>query len=197
MSDIEPRLPLSGRAVTDALGRLAGGLLRRRNFWFVVAGALLLWIVPASCTTYVPPNMVGVKQAYYGDSAGIRKDIYGPGTHFVAGGVERLHLFPHDLQVVNFSESPSEASKGTRAAGSIKIQTSDGYNVQLDVTVIYRITDAHQVFVEAGPGRAFEDRLVIPRADRILRKTSASSTAKSSTRARSASKNRTSPTSGS
>jgi regulator of protease activity HflC (stomatin/prohibitin superfamily) len=43
--------------------------------------------------------------------------------------------------------------------------------VQLDVSVLYRIRDAHKVFTEAGPGRAFEDRLVIPRADRILRKT--------------------------
>jgi regulator of protease activity HflC (stomatin/prohibitin superfamily) len=43
--------------------------------------------------------------------------------------------------------------------------------VQLDVTVLYRLTDPYKVFVEAGPGKAFEDRLVIPRVDRILRKT--------------------------
>ena len=34
-----------------------------------------------------------------------------------------------------------------------------------------QIKDPCRVFVEAGPGRAFEDRLVVPRADRILRRT--------------------------
>jgi regulator of protease activity HflC (stomatin/prohibitin superfamily) len=43
--------------------------------------------------------------------------------------------------------------------------------VRLDVSVLYRIKDPYRVFVEAGPGRAFEDRLVVPRADRILRRT--------------------------
>jgi regulator of protease activity HflC (stomatin/prohibitin superfamily) len=108
---------------------------------------------------------------YYGSQAGIRNESYGPGLHFVISGVERLHLFPHDLQVINFSDSQSEVSNDFRSAPSIKIQTSDGYNVQLDVTVLYRLADAYKIFVEAGPGKAFEDRLVIPRADRILRKT--------------------------
>jgi regulator of protease activity HflC (stomatin/prohibitin superfamily) len=115
--------------------------------------------------------MVGLRQVYYGDGAGIKKEVYGPGLHLIAAAVERLHLFPHDLQLVNFSDSPSEASQQLRSAPSIKIQTSDGYNVQLDVSVLYRIEDPYRVFTEAGPGRAFEDRLVIPRADRILRKT--------------------------
>jgi regulator of protease activity HflC (stomatin/prohibitin superfamily) len=115
--------------------------------------------------------MVGVRQVYYGSSAGIKNDVRGPGLHFLAAGVERLHLFPHDLQLINFSDSPSEVSLQQRTAPSIKIQTSDGYNVQLDVTVLYRLKDAYKVFIEAGPGRAFEERLVIPRADRILRKT--------------------------
>jgi regulator of protease activity HflC (stomatin/prohibitin superfamily) len=115
--------------------------------------------------------MVGVRQVYYGGSAGIKNDVYGPGLHFITAGVERLHLFPHDLQILNFSDSSSEVSQQFRSAPSIKIQTSDGYNVQLDVSVLYRINDAYKVFNVAGPGRAFEDRLVIPRADRIMRKT--------------------------
>lgn len=174
MSDdgiITPKLPFRG----DRLRGIAGGILKRllrSRFVWIVGGALFLgWCAPSSCSTYVPPNMVGVKQVYYGSQAGIKNQQYGPGLHFTAAGVERLHLFPHDLQVVNFSDSASEVSRQFRSAPSIKIQTSDGYNVQLDVSVLYRIEDAYKVFTEAGPGRAFEDRLVIPRADRILRKT--------------------------
>ena len=130
-----------------------------------------LEILGATCSTYVPPNMVAIRQVYFGSGAGIKPERYDPGLHFIMAGVERLHLFPADLQAVNLSDSPSETSARFRAAPSIKIQTSDGYNVQLDVTLLFRLQDPYRVFVEAGPGRAFEDRLVIPRADRILRKT--------------------------
>jgi regulator of protease activity HflC (stomatin/prohibitin superfamily) len=173
MSDpIEPRLPFSfsGRAARVA-GRLLRRLARVRLLWWIGGGVLAVYVSSSSCSTYVPPNMVGLKQVYYGSGAGIRKDIYPPGLHFVAAGVERMHLFPHDLQVINFSDSTSEVSQQFRSAPSIKIQTSDGYNVQLDVSVLYRLADAYRVLTETGPGRAFEDRLVVPRADRILRKT--------------------------
>ena len=153
------------------LFRVLGRLLRTRIFWIAFAVLFIGYCGPASCTTYVPPNMVGVRQVYYGGGAGIKNDVYGPGLHFITAGVERLHLFPHDMQVLNFSDSASETSQRGRTAPSIRIQTSDGYNVQLDVSVLYRLTDAYRIFTEAGPGRAFEDRLVIPRADRILRKT--------------------------
>jgi regulator of protease activity HflC (stomatin/prohibitin superfamily) len=175
MSDIRPSLGISGREAFGVAGRAAGTLLGRllrwRLLWIVGGGFLALYILFGACTTYVPPNMVGVRQVYYGSGAGIKKDLYWPGLHFVTTGVERVHLFPHDLQLINFSDSQSEVSLRMRTAPSIKIQTSDGYNVQLDVTVLYRIDDPYTVFTESGPGRAFEDRLVIPRADRILRKT--------------------------
>src|SRR5207247_1367107 len=38
-------------------------------------------------------------------------------------------------------------------------------------SLLFHIKDPYRVFTEAGPGRAYESRLVIPRAGRILRKT--------------------------
>jgi regulator of protease activity HflC (stomatin/prohibitin superfamily) len=146
-------------------------LVRTRLFLILGGVFFVAYVVPSCCSTYVPPNMIAVRQILYGSGAGIKRDVFGPGTHFLLPGAERVHLFPHDLQLVNFSDSPSEVSRQYRSAPSIKIQTSDGYNVLLDVTVLYKLNDPYKVFTEAGPGRAFEDRLVIPRADRILRKT--------------------------
>jgi regulator of protease activity HflC (stomatin/prohibitin superfamily) len=171
MDVITPKRPFDARGAAGIAGRILRRLLRSRVFWIAAAVMFVAYCGPSSCTTYVPPGMVGVRQVYYGSNAGIRPDLYGPGTHFITGGIERLHLFPRDLQLVNFSDSSSEVSQDFRTAPSIKIQTSDGYNVQLDVSVLYQLKDAYKVFTEAGPGRAFEDRLVIPRADRILRKT--------------------------
>ena len=172
MSDfIRPRVPFSWNNVGSTLWGVVRRLLRLKLVRIIGGFWLVTYIVGSSCSTYIPPNMVAVRQVYYGSQAGIRKEIYGPGLHFVMAGIERLHTFPHDLQVINFSDSASEISAAFRFAPSIKIQTSDGYNVQLDVTVLYRIVDPYRVFVEAGPGRAFEDRLVFPRVDRILRRT--------------------------
>jgi regulator of protease activity HflC (stomatin/prohibitin superfamily) len=168
---IRPRLDLDWQSGLGLLRRIVGRVLRVRLLWLVGGAALAVYLAGSSCSTYVPPNMTGIRQVYFGSGAGIKPEPYGPGLHFIVAGVERLHLFPRDLQVINFSDSASELSQKSRQADSIKIQTSDGYNVQLDVTIIYRVKDPYHVFTEAGPGRAFEDRLVIPRADRILRKT--------------------------
>jgi len=171
MNGIRPVEPFDWRKLRASAWLMFRRLLRVRKLWVIGGGLLAFYILGASCSTYVPPNMVGVKQVYYGSGAGIRPEAYGPGLHLIVAGTERLHLFPQDIQVINFSDSESEVSHRFRTAPSIKIQTSDGYNVQLDVAVLYRLKDAHKVFVEAGPGRSFEDRLVIPRADQILRKT--------------------------
>jgi len=170
MSSIRPERPLSPAAVLGWLFRLLKRILRIKLVWIAGLILIVLYLGTGACTTYVPPNAIGIKQVYYGSSAGIRKDLYGPGLHFVAGGIERLHLFPRDLQILNFSSSASELSQRARNAAAINVQTNDGYKVTLDVTVLYRIVDPYTVFKEAGSGRAFEDKLIIPRADQILRK---------------------------
>lgn len=172
---ITPRMPFS-------FGGLARGLLRglwatirfifRHKFlWIPLVLVLIGFFTFGACTYYVPPGHVGLMQTIYGSSAGIRPEPHIVGLHFVNPLSERMHIFPTDLQVINYSDSASEKSIEFRSTPSIKIQTSDGYQVQLDVSVLYRIQDTYKVFTEAGPGRAFEDRLVIPRADRMLRKT--------------------------
>jgi regulator of protease activity HflC (stomatin/prohibitin superfamily) len=174
MSDFEPvrpKIPWEPTHFKQGLSALLRRMVRVRALWIVFGSLFVIYLAGGSCTTYVPPDMVGLRQVYFGSSAGIRPEAYGPGLHLVMAGVERLHMFPRNLQLINFSDSSSELSETSRTAPSIKIQTSDGYNVQLDVSVLYRLRDPYKVFLEAGPGRAFEDRLVIPRADRILRKT--------------------------
>jgi regulator of protease activity HflC (stomatin/prohibitin superfamily) len=172
MSDaIKPNVPVSAQKVARGLFRILGRILRNKWFWILGVPLIAVYIGTGSCTTYVPPNMVGVKQVYYGSSAGIHKEIFAPGLHFLTAGVERMHLFPHDIQVVNFSDSTSEVSRASRTAPAIKVQTSDGYNVVLDISVLFHIVDPYKIFTEAGPGRAYEDKFIVPRADRILRKT--------------------------
>lgn len=174
MSALRPRIPGANgvaSAIAGALWSLLTRLARIRQVWIVGGGLLFLYTTVSSCTTYVPPDKVGIKQVNYGSARGIRDGFYGPGLHFVAAGIERIYLLPQSLQLINFSDSSSEVSRQTRAAPSISIQTSDGYKVQLDISLLFHITNPYLVFTRAGMGDAYESGLVIPRADRILRKT--------------------------
>jgi len=51
------------------------------------------------------------------------------------------------------------------------IQTSDGFFVDVDVSIVYRIVDPYKVFTSIGPGRLYEDNGIIPKAEPALKDT--------------------------
>src|SRR5579872_211239 len=78
---------------------------------------LLLLLVPlvflrACALTYIPPDSIGVRQVSYGrkESTGLRKEPVYPGYRREIRGYERIHTFPHDIQVVEFTNNPAESS---------------------------------------------------------------------------------------
>lgn len=146
---------------------------RRLRFLWIIGSALLVLLVGYnSCTTYVKPGEAGVKQIKFGMGKGIEPYVYGTGLHYVGVG-ETMHRFPMRVQVLELSNSRSEATEdleGHRVAPGVNIQTSEGYTVQVDVTVLYRIADPLKVMTTIGPGRLFEDSAVIPRAQQDLRR---------------------------
>ncbi len=159
-----------GRGSAWKLWRLLRALLWRR--WVLVPLAILIfaWIGVSCVSVYVGPAEIGVRQVFFGPRSGIRSEPLYTGLHFVLTGYERVHAFPTDLQVLDMS-GKGEQGRGARVTQPIRIQTSDGYQVTLDVTVLYRIRDAYLVMTKIGPGKLYEDSLVIPRADRVLRQT--------------------------
>jgi regulator of protease activity HflC (stomatin/prohibitin superfamily) len=145
---------------------------KSRVLWIAGAGILVLLLGYNSCTTYVRPGQAGVKQIKFGLNKGIEQAVYGTGLHYIGVG-ETMHRFPMRVQVLELSNSRSEASEdleGHRVAPGVNIQTSEGYTVAVDVTVLYRIADPYKVMTSIGPGRLFEDSAVIPRAQQDLRR---------------------------
>lgn len=146
---------------------------RPRLLWLLGAAAVLLLLGYTSFTTYVKPGEAGVKQIKFGMGKGIEPTVYGTGLHYVGPG-ETMHRFPLRVQVLELSNSRSEGGseelEGHRVAPGVNIQTSEGYTVQVDVTVLYRISDPLKVMTTIGPGRLFEDSAVIPRAQQDLRR---------------------------
>lgn len=144
-------------------GVLAGtGLVGLAVAWFAFAQS-------------VQADQFGVRQIYFGPNRGVQEGPpYEAGLHLVVPGYERMHVFPRDLQTMDFNDEERSFTKARLGddyhwAPSIRIQTSEGYQVTVDVTVLYRIVDPYTVLTKVGPGRLFETQVVQRRADQVLR----------------------------
>jgi regulator of protease activity HflC (stomatin/prohibitin superfamily) len=163
----DPRIPVDLRAAS----RRIFGTARGRRLYFVVGALLLLMVTYTLCTTYLRPNEVGVKQVIVGSKKGILPEVYYPGVHWVSPGTERMYVFPADIQLLNLTNDASERGKAEQTIRPpLNIQTSEGYTVTVDLSVAFRIEDPYKVMTVAGPGRLYEESLVFPRAEQILRK---------------------------
>jgi len=82
-----------------------------------------------------------------------------------------MYVFPADVQLLNLTNDASERGKAEQSVRPpLNIQTSEGYTVTVDLSVAFRIEDPYKVMTVAGPGRLYEESLVFPRAEQILRK---------------------------
>jgi regulator of protease activity HflC (stomatin/prohibitin superfamily) len=136
--------------------------------------ALIAWF---GMTVTIEPDEFGIRQVYLGPSKGVQPAVFGPGVHLVVPGYERIQVFPRDLQVLDLDDAEVAFVNGGHrlpadnlVAPSIHIQTSEGYQVTVDVTVLYRVVDPYVVVTRVGPGRLYETKIVQRSADQILRK---------------------------
>ena len=150
-----------------------------RVMFGLVGGSLFLMIFFGSCTTYIPPNHVGIKESRILPPTGIRQgEISGGRIKFLWPG-QTVHLFRTDVGVLDFTNDASESGERATRGGAkdwhrvepaLQINTSDGSQVAVDVTVLYRIEDADLVIKQSGPGRLFEDNAIIPKTISALKK---------------------------
>jgi regulator of protease activity HflC (stomatin/prohibitin superfamily) len=147
------------------------GTRRGRTLYLIVAGIVVLLIAYNTCYTYIRPSEVGIKQIIVGANKGIRSEVYYAGLHWVTPGTERMLTFPTHIQLLNLTNDPNErAQDDERMLPALNIQTSEGYAVTVDASVLYRVESPYKVITTMGPGHLYEDSLVIPRAEQILRK---------------------------
>jgi len=162
-----PRLPIDLRAASQRIF----GTPRGRRLYLLLGGLLVALVAYGVCTVYVRPNELGVKQVIVGSTKGILPEVYYPGIHWVSPGTERMHVFPSDIQILNLTNDASERGKAEQSIRpALNIQTSEGYTVTVDVSVAFRVEDPYRVITVAGPGRLYEESLVFPRLEQILRK---------------------------
>jgi len=140
-----------------------------------IAFRLLLVLVPVfflrGCVlTYVSPGQIGVRQVSYGPTKGLRKEPVQPGYRREISSYEKIHTFPRDVQVVEFTNSPSEMGPGHRQMPAVNVPTVDGYPVNVDVTVLYRIKDPYKLASKFGFGKGYEEAVVIRFTDPLVKR---------------------------
>lgn len=131
---------------------------------------ILILLFLNTCFVYVKPNEYGIKQVNIGFKKGVQKKVYTTGFYFVIPlGFQIMHRFPRDLQVFELTSSPATASRPSRKAKAAHIQTSDGFFVDVDVSIIYHVTDPYKTITTVGPGKLYEDNGIIPKVEPKLK----------------------------
>jgi regulator of protease activity HflC (stomatin/prohibitin superfamily) len=147
--------------------------IKFRLSWKIKGLLFLLAIIVvaySSLLQYVKPNEFGIKVVQIGINRGVQKKVYSTGLHLVLPfGMQRMHTLPRDLQVLELTNYQNTASQYARVKSAAHIQTSDGFFVDVDVSIIYRIVDPYKVFTIIGPGKLFEDNGIIPKAEPTLK----------------------------
>lgn len=141
-------------------------------FKYVIVALALIVLVYSMMLVYVEPNEYGIKVVRIGPDRGVHNEVYGAGLHLVLPfGIQQMHKLPKDIQVLELTNYPKNASRFARTKKAAHIQTSDGFFVDVDVSILYKIVDPYKVFVNIGPGSLFEDNGIIPKAEPVLKAT--------------------------
>jgi regulator of protease activity HflC (stomatin/prohibitin superfamily) len=142
----------------------------KRKFRILIGLVIIALLSSTFMLEYVKPNEFGIKVVRIGIERGVHKKVYSAGFHFVLPlGFEEMSRLPKDIQVLELTNHPEMAAKSTRVENAAHIQTSDGFFVDVDVSILYRIADPYKVFTIIGPGNLFELNGIIPQAEPKLK----------------------------
>jgi regulator of protease activity HflC (stomatin/prohibitin superfamily) len=124
------------------LGRIVG-------FLFIVLG------VVTSCFVQINAGNIGIKSLF----GNIQKDVLGSGLHFVN---PLYNINKLDVKTQNYTMSGVHDEGDRQGDDAIRVLTSDGLEVTIDLTVLYKVVpgDAPKLLRETGDD--FRDKIVRP-----------------------------------
>ena len=151
----------------------------------VMIGLLALWVFYLTCTTYIGPGEFGIKQVLYSPFGffgpmGTQKAIYETGIHHQFPTIEKILRFPRTIQVLTMRDDPDPKQKVTETISSTDerfsrivkaayIQTSDGFYVKMDTSILYCIEDPVKLVNMVGAGKLYEDNGILPVAENAIK----------------------------
>ncbi|WP_240195055.1 SPFH domain-containing protein [Desulfobulbus rhabdoformis] len=153
------RLPVMNRGLVVGMNFIAVVLV------LAVACYNLLFV-------YIQPDEFGIKVIRIGMNRGVQKEVYHAGLSFVLPfGLQEMYRLPKGIQVLELTNSLETAALAARKDRAAHIQTSDGFFVDVDVSMLYHIKAPYLVFTTIGPGSLFEENGIIPKAEPALKET--------------------------
>jgi regulator of protease activity HflC (stomatin/prohibitin superfamily) len=151
----------------------------------VMGGLLVLWLFYLTCTTYIGPGEFGIKQVLYSPfglfgSMGTQNKVYETGIHHQFPTMEKILRFPKTIQVLTMRDQPDSREKitetisgtdelFTRIVKAAYVQTSDGFYVKMDTSILYRIEDPVKLVNMVGAGKLYEDNGILPVAENAIK----------------------------
>jgi len=165
----------------DALKKLSGSAKRKLILFGI--GFVVFMTFYGSCTAHVAPNEWGVELRKFGFEKGIHSTPYGPGLYFVGPGTT-MYTFPREVHLLEASAEKQEqkakypeqanaieeyferrseilGDATHRVIDAINVQTSDGYAVSADVSLLYSIVDPIKIAKDFGWRSLYVDAFVI------------------------------------
>jgi regulator of protease activity HflC (stomatin/prohibitin superfamily) len=116
---------------------------------------IILLGVVTSCIKQIEPGQVGVKVLF----GSVQNDVMASGLHFIN---PLLEVQRFDIKTQNYTMSGVNDEGDKVGDDAIKVLTSDGLEVTIDLTVLYKVvaSDAPKLLKETGDD--FRDKIVRP-----------------------------------
>ncbi len=145
----------------------------------IVFGFVVLAFIYATCSQYIEPDEFAVKQVDVSiplltGPAGIHTNIYGTGVQWRTPGCEKFLIFPRSVRAVTLhakGRSNEDLDRFIRYEDAAHIQTSDGFFINLDVSILYRVIDPYKTVREFGAGALYEQNGIVFQAESMLKAT--------------------------
>jgi regulator of protease activity HflC (stomatin/prohibitin superfamily) len=133
----------------------------------------------ATCTQYIHPDEFAVKEVdvpmpLLTGAAGIHTNIYDTGVQWRTPGCEKFLVFPKSIRAVTLhskTRGNEPQDQFVRYEDAAHIQTSDGFFINLDVSILYRVVDPYKVVKSFGSGALYEQNGIIFQAEATFKAT--------------------------
>ena len=124
----------------------------------IILAVIAAYLIFKFTVIYVPVGMVGVRvqeYAVFGKKGVVEKD-FTAGYHRNLGPIDSWQVFDATVQTLEMTRDPSRGSAAGR--DDVRVQSSDGYTVSVDITMKYRILAgmAHKVLQDTGGGEKYK-----------------------------------------
>lgn len=119
------------------------------GFIFILLGIF------TSCIKQIDPGEIGVKVLF----GSIKNDVLYSGLHFIN---PMLNIKTLDVKTQNYTMSGINDEGDKQGDDAIKVLTSDGLEVTIDLTVLYRIVSVDAPKLLRETGEDFRDKIVRP-----------------------------------